>query len=517
MNKVKYFQQGGNAPKQNIQAQVTALVQAAMQGDQKATQTVNQILEAAKSGDQQAVQIAQMIQQVAQQMQGQAVSAKYGSKLAYLQSLKCGGKTKKAKKAAVGTKVCPECDSKLVSKAQSGAVAGAGFYRNWSPDDIKRLQSFLASADADLGDASYQGEIDGKIGAKTIAAVKAYQNKHQLKADGMWGASTNSMQRALGWDTMQKAQYKDGWKGEAGDLRNKSNFTYANVDSMSQKQLDELVTYYTMNPELLYSDDAEHARNRQIFHNSGKWGSDFLNQTLASLTQEERDRIKAKKTTTQYKQDEFIDKVQDGSLDTAKKLIPIITSPLAITAGAPALATGAIGAAIGGRAGETYGYLAGVARANETKDGGYVNNYSDPVADRYGVPTVINDKQRMIDESTRAGRGIGSGIGGLLGAFGSRFLGRPQAGGLARYERTNSSAPGRTTRTLMKNSKGQGTDMRIGNKAALDRQMRVNGQFGRKTVPATPEYQNYLEGAGGNPSYSVNLLGMKQGGFFPKN
>ena len=58
MNKVKYFQQGGNAPKQDIQAQVTALVQAAMQGDQKATQTVNQILEAAKSGDQQAVQIA---------------------------------------------------------------------------------------------------------------------------------------------------------------------------------------------------------------------------------------------------------------------------------------------------------------------------------------------------------------------------------------------------------------------------------------------------------------------------
>ena len=40
MNKVKYFQQGGAAPQQDVQAQVTALVQAAMQGDQKATQTV---------------------------------------------------------------------------------------------------------------------------------------------------------------------------------------------------------------------------------------------------------------------------------------------------------------------------------------------------------------------------------------------------------------------------------------------------------------------------------------------
>ena len=517
MNKIKYFQQGGAAPKQDIQAQVTALVQAAMQGDQKATQTVNQILEAAKSGDQQAVQLAQMIQQVAKQMQGQAVSAKYGSKLAYLQSLKCGGKTKKAKKAAVGTKVCPECDSKLVSKAQNGAVAGASFYRNWSPEDIKKLQSFLASADADLGDASYQGAIDGKIGAKTIAAVKAYQNKHKLKADGMWGASTNSMQKALGWDTMQKARYKDTWKGEAGDLRNKSNFTYANADSMSQKQLDELVTYYTMNPELLYSDDAEHARNRQIFHNSGKWGSDFLNQTLASLTPEERSRIDAKKTTTQYKQDEMISNVNKGRNEVAGKMMPVLTAPLAITAGLPAVVTGAVGAAVGGHAGETYGYLTGVAKANETKDGGYVNNYSDPVANRYGVPTVINDQQRMIDESTRAGRGVGATIGGMLGGFGSRFLGRPQGRGLARYERTNSSAPRRTTRTLMRNSKGQGTNMRIGDEASLDQQMRINGQFGRKNVPVTPEYQNYLEGAGGNPSYSVNLIGMKRGGFFPKN
>jgi hypothetical protein len=32
-----------------------------MQGDQKATQTVNQIMEAAKAGDQKAAQLAQMI------------------------------------------------------------------------------------------------------------------------------------------------------------------------------------------------------------------------------------------------------------------------------------------------------------------------------------------------------------------------------------------------------------------------------------------------------------------------
>ena len=101
MNKINYFQQGGAAPQQDIKAQVTALVQAAMQGDQKATQTVNQIMEAAKAGDKQAAQIAQMIQQVAQQIQGQATAAKWGAKLGYIRSLKF----------ANGGKTCPTCQA----------------------------------------------------------------------------------------------------------------------------------------------------------------------------------------------------------------------------------------------------------------------------------------------------------------------------------------------------------------------------------------------------------------------
>ena len=107
--KINYFQQGGAAPQQqDIKAQVVALVQAAMQGDQKATQQVNQIMEAAKAGDQQAMQIAQIMEQVVKEMQGQAVAAKYGAKLDYLQSLKCGGKAK-TKKKEQGGKVCPAC------------------------------------------------------------------------------------------------------------------------------------------------------------------------------------------------------------------------------------------------------------------------------------------------------------------------------------------------------------------------------------------------------------------------
>lgn len=87
-------QQGGTM-QQDIQQQVIQLVQAAMQGDQKATQTIQQVIQAAKQGDQQAIQLAQMIQQVMEQMKGQTQVAKMGSKLEYIKSLKYakGGKT----------------------------------------------------------------------------------------------------------------------------------------------------------------------------------------------------------------------------------------------------------------------------------------------------------------------------------------------------------------------------------------------------------------------------------------
>ena len=118
MNRINYFQQGGAAPKQDIKAQITALVQAAMQGDQKATQQVNQIMEAAKAGNQQAVQLAQLITEVAKQLQGQATSAKWGSKLDYIKSLKF----------AKGGKTCPVCDKKVEMKACGGKKAKKRYF-----------------------------------------------------------------------------------------------------------------------------------------------------------------------------------------------------------------------------------------------------------------------------------------------------------------------------------------------------------------------------------------------------
>lgn len=86
-------QQGGTmaqqGAQQNIEQQVVQLVQAAVQGDQKATQQIEQIMQAAQQGDQQAIQIAQVIQKIIQSMKAkQGVKAQLGAKLDYLNKLK---------------------------------------------------------------------------------------------------------------------------------------------------------------------------------------------------------------------------------------------------------------------------------------------------------------------------------------------------------------------------------------------------------------------------------------------
>lgn len=111
MNRINYFQQGGQqqAPQQgNEQEQLIALVQAAMAGDPKATETVNQIYAAADAGDSKAKQYKQLIEEIAmalkqqaQQQQGQAPMSRYGSKLQYIKSLKY----------AKGGKTCPACQA----------------------------------------------------------------------------------------------------------------------------------------------------------------------------------------------------------------------------------------------------------------------------------------------------------------------------------------------------------------------------------------------------------------------
>lgn len=118
VNRIKYFQQGGTT-QPSIEEQVISLVQAAMQGDQQATQQVEQILAKAQQGDPQAAQLAQLIQQALESLKGQATRAKWGAKLGYIQHLKSGKKT------------CPECGQPVEKKACGGKKAKKKYFGGW--------------------------------------------------------------------------------------------------------------------------------------------------------------------------------------------------------------------------------------------------------------------------------------------------------------------------------------------------------------------------------------------------
>lgn len=136
------FQQGGAAPQsanQDMQKQVVALVQAAMQGNEEARKQVEEIMAAAKQGNQQAIQLAQMIQDVVQAMQNQARRQKMGGKMDYIHKLrtganpgeevvyeKCGGKvTKKhVKKACGGKKLSMQDGGNVAKKTYFEACGG---------------------------------------------------------------------------------------------------------------------------------------------------------------------------------------------------------------------------------------------------------------------------------------------------------------------------------------------------------------------------------------------------------
>lgn len=101
---------------QGIEQQAMALVQAAMQGDKQANQTIQQIMQAAKQGDQQAVQVAKLLQAIVQQMQGSR-KARLGAKLNYFKQVSECPEGQEVVYFKKGGEICKVCTGK---KMQNG-------------------------------------------------------------------------------------------------------------------------------------------------------------------------------------------------------------------------------------------------------------------------------------------------------------------------------------------------------------------------------------------------------------
>lgn len=126
-NYIESHQDGGK-----LEQQLTALVQAAMNGDQNASQQIEQVMQAAQQGDHKAQKYAAFIQKIAEKLQQKSSQMsiareggklseeksevevdKCGSKVKYLKALKGSKAKKKIQKDEFGKKISKPCPCQL--------------------------------------------------------------------------------------------------------------------------------------------------------------------------------------------------------------------------------------------------------------------------------------------------------------------------------------------------------------------------------------------------------------------
>lgn len=156
---------------QGMEQQAIALVQAAMQGDQQANQTIQKIMQAAQQGDQQAAQVAKLLQAIVQQMRGSR-KARLGAKLDYI-------------KQSIGE--CPE-GQEVVYFKKGGEIckicAGKKMQDGGKSDPIKEFKKKKVNKHQQGGWINRDKKIWNWDSADRFNRVKAYyQGKAELSGD----------------------------------------------------------------------------------------------------------------------------------------------------------------------------------------------------------------------------------------------------------------------------------------------------------------------------------------------
>lgn len=288
------------------------------------------------------------------------------------------------------------------------------FYKTWQPWEIARLQRFLSREDK-MGDKAYRGDWNGEMSPELFEAVKNYQRAYGLPVDGLWGYNTNIGHGVLDMETLQKGSYTKNHRPQIGTYwRPMLNSPYTNADQIPQNVLADAITYYSMNPEVFYSNDPTHTRWRHIFHNSGDWGNMYANMWEASIPKEKRDKISGKKLTNSYKNALVKNAIYEGQQTVMPWMTKILTAPWLLTKEGLVAAGGAL---LGAAAGDTWGEIYGRDRAKNPKNNHYGS--SDPIEQQFGGVHVVYDPNRTVEEARQAGRMIGS----FIGANGGGYLG----------------------------------------------------------------------------------------------
>lgn len=250
---------------QNLQKEIMALVQAAMNGDEKASQQIESIMKAAQQGNPQATQIAQMIEQVAKQLQQQAVSAKFGSKLKYIKSIK----------AAKG------CKMRKVRKHQNG---GSNWYDYGVGDWVPGLATAKSIGRAATGNGTWGdvaltavgdiltvvpgGQLVGtgvkttRAGLKLANAVSKGASKQAIK-EAAEGVSKAAAKRPSMWSAVQGLGSYGISRGAVYGNRPNTDYYVTPVDNLD-------TSGYMYTPEQLNSDSLDTWDSTKVYRPTKK-------------------------------------------------------------------------------------------------------------------------------------------------------------------------------------------------------------------------------------------------------
>lgn len=209
------YQQGGQAQQTGgVEQQAVALVQAAMQGDKQATQTIQQIMQAAQQGDQQAAQVAQLLQAVMQKMKGSR-KARLGAKLDYYrQSIGECPEGQEVVYFKKGGEICKACQGK---KMQNGG------------DPIKEFKKKKQTVTKHYQGGSFKQAFDKAYGKQRYftwnGKVYAAYKGDKATDKGFQGAVDNMQEQANAFEDYGAGQHL-GWNpgaNKTGNVRHDKN------------------------------------------------------------------------------------------------------------------------------------------------------------------------------------------------------------------------------------------------------------------------------------------------------
>lgn len=381
----------------------------------------------------------------------------------------------------------------------------------------------------------YEGDLDGIVGSQTINAVKKFQAEHGVDVDGMWGKNTNTQKQFVDWETADKGGRKPTWKTEQGSLRTYDVAGKKMKENDYYRAVNNLKEQFYADPEAFWNAGGDTAKWREHLYTTPE-GTAIMEEFYGATPDDVRKKLGSRVTNRRMQQDQMDSGIREATGKAADVAVKKVLPAMAGIAAAPAVVMnplaglmGVGGAYAGGAAGRHVGENLSVGA-----DGREDTSTWTSVDGMGNVASVATPTGDLVVPVTEA---LGAAFGGYGAVKLGQNLGKPGIDGLAEYRRTNNSAPQFTGRSQNRSGKFKTGGYGIGNAPTQLTKGRIgsyqlplegqqprwaNGPFGGQytkynSAGMSNKFLRYMEGAKGNPSYSVELLGMKNGGTFPRN